>query len=327
MTKSTDQASVASGRSRRHFRHHVARWRAVPRRHHDLRGKARGRRLPRRDGRRHHRGRLPDRVGGRFRGRLGDFASGSSGRRSPGWRAPASKDIDRAGEAVKHARRGRIHTFVSTSPVHMKYKLQKTPEQVLDMVGASSARAPATWVDDVEWSAEDATRTEHDFLCRCVETAIKAGATTINIPDTVGYTVPEEYFALIRDAARARAQRRQGDLLDPLPQRPRHGGRQLAGRRQSRGAADRMHDQRHRRAGGQRGAGRGRDGDADAQGRAALRDRHRCHHADARLEARLGGHQLPGAVQQGDRRPQRLRARERHPPGRHAEAPARPTRS
>ncbi|MEQ1713693.1 MAG: 2-isopropylmalate synthase, partial [Hyphomicrobium sp.] len=105
------------------------------------------------------------------------------------------KDIDRAGEAVKHARRGRIHTFVSTSPVHMKYKLQKTPEQVLDMVAKQCARA-RQWVDDVEWSAEDATRTEHDFLCRCVETAIKHGATTINIPDTVGYTVPEEYFAL-----------------------------------------------------------------------------------------------------------------------------------
>ncbi len=107
------------------------------------------------------------------------------------------KDIDRAGEAVRHAKRGRIHTFISTSPVHMKYKLQKTPEQVLEMVAAQCKRA-RTWVDDVEWSAEDATRTEHDFLCRCVETAIRNGATTINIPDTVGYTVPEEYFALIK---------------------------------------------------------------------------------------------------------------------------------
>ena len=106
------------------------------------------------------------------------------------------KDIDRAGEAVKHARRGRIHTFISTSPVHMKFKLQKSPEQVLEMVAKQCARARG-WVEDVEWSAEDATRTEHDFLCRCVETAIRHGATTINIPDTVGYTVPEEYFALI----------------------------------------------------------------------------------------------------------------------------------
>ncbi|MCB1527427.1 MAG: 2-isopropylmalate synthase, partial [Hyphomicrobiaceae bacterium] len=106
------------------------------------------------------------------------------------------KDIDRAGEAVKHAVKPRIHTFISTSPVHMKFKLQKEPEEVLDLVTRQCQRA-RNWVDDVEWSAEDATRTEHDYLCRCVEAAIKAGATTINIPDTVGYTVPEEYFALI----------------------------------------------------------------------------------------------------------------------------------
>jgi 2-isopropylmalate synthase len=106
------------------------------------------------------------------------------------------KDIDRAGEALKGAQRGRIHTFLSTSPLHMKYKLQKEPEEVLAMVIRSVMRA-RTHVEDVEWSAEDGTRTEHDFLCRCVEAAIKAGATTINIPDTVGYTVPEEYFALI----------------------------------------------------------------------------------------------------------------------------------
>src|ERR671938_670378 len=106
------------------------------------------------------------------------------------------KDIDRAGEAVRHAQRPRIHTFLSTSPVHMKYKLQKEPDEVLEMVIASVTRA-RNHVADVEWSAEDGTRTEHDFLCRCVEAAIRAGATTINIPDTVGYTVPEEYFALI----------------------------------------------------------------------------------------------------------------------------------
>ena len=107
------------------------------------------------------------------------------------------KDIDRAGEAVRHAVNGRIHTFISTSPVHMKFKLQKTPEQVLELVAQQCSRA-RNWVEDVEWSAEDATRTEHDFLCRCVETAIRHGATTINIPDTVGYTVPDEYYALIR---------------------------------------------------------------------------------------------------------------------------------
>lgn len=109
----------------------------------------------------------------------------------------AFKDIDRCAEAVKHARRPRIHTFLSTSPVHMKYKLQKEPHEVLEMVVAQVTRA-RNHVEDVEWSAEDATRTEHDFLCRCVEAAIKAGATTINIPDTVGYTTPQEYAALFR---------------------------------------------------------------------------------------------------------------------------------
>ena len=106
-------------------------------------------------------------------------------------------DIDRAAEAVRGARRGRVHTFVSTSPVHMKYKLQKTPEQVLEISVASVTRA-RNMIDDVEWSAEDGTRTEIDFLCRCVEAAIKAGATTINIPDTVGYTTPDEYRTLFR---------------------------------------------------------------------------------------------------------------------------------
>ena len=107
------------------------------------------------------------------------------------------KDIDRAAEAIKPARRGRIHTFISTSPVHMKWKLQMTAEQVNELVIQQVTRA-RNHTDDVEWSPEDATRTEHDFLCRCVEAAIKAGATTINMPDTVGYSTPEEYYALFR---------------------------------------------------------------------------------------------------------------------------------
>ncbi len=110
-------------------------------------------------------------------------------------------DIDRCAEAIKPAKRKRIHTFLSTSPVHMKYKLQKEPHEVYEMVIAQVTRA-RSHTDDVEWSAEDGTRTEHDFLCRCVEAAINAGATTINIPDTVGYTVPEEYrrlFEMVRE--------------------------------------------------------------------------------------------------------------------------------
>src|SRR5258707_6429696 len=107
------------------------------------------------------------------------------------------KDVDRAGEAIRPAKRGRIHTFISTSPVHMKWKLQMEPEKVYEMVISSVTRA-RSFTDDVEWSCEGGTRPEHDFLCRCIEAAIKAGATTINIPDTVGYTVPEEYFGLIK---------------------------------------------------------------------------------------------------------------------------------
>ena len=106
------------------------------------------------------------------------------------------KDIDRAAEAVKPAVRPRIHTFLSTSPLHMKYKLQMEPEAVHQAIVDSVSYA-RNLCDDVEWSPEDGTRTEPDFLCRCVESAIKAGAGTINIPDTDGYTEPEEFYALI----------------------------------------------------------------------------------------------------------------------------------
>jgi len=104
-------------------------------------------------------------------------------------------DIERCAEAIKAAPRNRIHTFISTSPLHMKYKLQMEPDAVFEKVKESVSFA-RNFTDDVEWSAEDGTRTEHDFLCRCVEAAIDAGATTINIPDTVGYTMPNEYSAL-----------------------------------------------------------------------------------------------------------------------------------
>jgi 2-isopropylmalate synthase len=111
--------------------------------------------------------------------------------------ARASKrDIDRAWEALTGAARPRIHTFISTSPLHMKFKLQMEPEAVHQAVHDSVSHARKL-CDDVEWSPEDGSRSEHDFLCRCVETAIKAGARTINIPDTVGYAVPEEFAALI----------------------------------------------------------------------------------------------------------------------------------
>ena len=106
------------------------------------------------------------------------------------------RDIDRAAEALAPAKSGRIHTFISTSPLHMSIKLQMEPEDVHAAVIDSVSYA-RKFTDDVEWSCEDGSRTEHDFLCRCVESAIKAGAGAINIPDTVGYAVPEEFAALI----------------------------------------------------------------------------------------------------------------------------------
>ena len=107
------------------------------------------------------------------------------------------KDIDRCAEAVKFAKRGRVHTVIATSPLHMRVKLNMTPEQVIETSIANVTRA-RNHIDDVEWSAEDGTRSEMDFLCRIVEAVIKAGATTVNIPDTVGYTVPEEYTYFMR---------------------------------------------------------------------------------------------------------------------------------
>lgn len=103
-------------------------------------------------------------------------------------------DIQSAADALAPAANRRIHTFLSTSPLHMKYKLQMEPDDVIAAIHDSVSFA-RQFTDDVEWSAEDGSRTEDDFLCRAVETAINAGATTINIPDTVGYAMPADYAA------------------------------------------------------------------------------------------------------------------------------------
>ena len=108
----------------------------------------------------------------------------------------ARKDIDRAWEALQGAKRPRIHTFLSTSPLHMKFKLQMEPEAVHQAIIDSVSYA-RNLCEDVEWSPEDGSRSEPDFLCRCVESAIRAGASTINIPDTVGYAIPSEFAGLI----------------------------------------------------------------------------------------------------------------------------------
>ena len=110
-------------------------------------------------------------------------------------RSGSKRDIEAAGEAIAKAPRRRIHTFISTSPLHMKYKLRMEPQTVLDLI-ADGNKAARQWTDDVQWSAEDGSRTEPEFLCRCVDVAIRHGATTINIPDTVGFSTPDELTAL-----------------------------------------------------------------------------------------------------------------------------------
>ena len=107
------------------------------------------------------------------------------------------KDIDRAAEAIKPAKRGRIHTFIATSPIHMQHKLRMTEDEVLARAVAMVKYA-RRYTDDVEFSAEDAVRSETDFLCRVFEAAIAAGARTINVPDTVGYSIPHVWGERIK---------------------------------------------------------------------------------------------------------------------------------
>ena len=106
------------------------------------------------------------------------------------------KDIDRAWEALKHAQQPRIHVFLATSAIHRQFKLKMTPEEIIKQAVAGVSRA-AGYCDDVEFSPEDAARTEIDFLCEVVEAVIAAGATTVNIPDTVGYATPEQMGKVI----------------------------------------------------------------------------------------------------------------------------------
>lgn len=106
-------------------------------------------------------------------------------------------DIEASAEAIKPAESKRIHTFISTSPLHMKHKLQMSPDAVLESVKESVSFA-RNFTDDVEWSAEDGSRTEDDFLCACVEAAIANGARVINLPDTVGYSMPAEFARQVK---------------------------------------------------------------------------------------------------------------------------------
>jgi len=108
------------------------------------------------------------------------------------------KDIDRAGEAIKNTNSARIHTFIATSDIHMQMKLRMTPEEVVSQAVRSVKRA-TKFTNNIEFSPEDAGRSDIDFLCRIIEATIDAGATTINIPDTVGYNIPHQFGETMRE--------------------------------------------------------------------------------------------------------------------------------
>ena len=107
-------------------------------------------------------------------------------------------DIKRAGEALKGAKSARIHTFIATSPIHMEKKLRMSPDQVVEQA-VKAVKWARQYTDNVEFSPEDAGRSDPDFLCRVLDAVIKAGATTLNIPDTVGYNLPHQFGSLIRE--------------------------------------------------------------------------------------------------------------------------------
>ena len=109
----------------------------------------------------------------------------------------SKNDIDHAWQAISHAAKPRIHTFIATSDLHLEYKLKMTREQVLE-AAVEAVKYASSLTDNVEFSAEDGSRSDRDFLCRVFEAAIDSGATTINLPDTVGYAVPEEFADLVR---------------------------------------------------------------------------------------------------------------------------------
>ena len=126
-------------------------------------------------------------------------------------------DIDRCWEAVQYASKPRIHTFIATSDIHLKYKLKKSEEEVLESA-VKAVRYARGLCDDVEFSAEDASRTDLQFLCRVLEAAIEAGAGVVNIPDTVGYAAPGEFGGLYSIHSSAREEHRSCHHLCSLSQ-------------------------------------------------------------------------------------------------------------
>ena len=236
-------------------------------------------------------------------------------------------DIDRAGWALEPAARRRIHIFIATSDLHLERKLRMSREACLDAAVAAVHRA-RRYTDDVQFSAEDATRSDLDFLCRVVEEVISAGCTTVNLPDTVGYSTPDEIGGFFRTDPRARLERPPRGVQHALPRRPRPGRRQHPGRGLP--AARRQVECTINGVGERAGNASLEEIVMATRVRADLLPFETAHR-DARdlpdQPAADGAHRRERPVEQGDRRPQRVRARGRHPPGRHAQGSPRPTRS
>ena len=197
-------------------------------------------------------------------------------------------------DAVQHANKKRIHIFLATSPVHMEYKLKMNEEQVLESVRHHVAYAK-NYCEDIEFSAEDATRSDPDFLCKVFETAIESGATTLNIPDTVGYVLPEEYAERVR-YVREHVRGVENVTLSCHC----HDDLGMAVANTLAGVMAGIHHQRHRRARGQCLYGRMRHGDAHPQGFLWLRNQH-CHQSDLpRKPYDSDHHRCAGRAHQGD---------------------------
>jgi len=182
------------------------------------------------------------------------------------------KDIRVAWDAVRWSSRPRIHTFLATSDIHLAFKLKIGREEALRQAANMVAYASSLCAD-VEFSPEDATRSDVSFLCEVLQAAVEAGATTLNIPDTVGYTTPREFGELIR-TIRRRLRGAEHVTISALPQRSGISGRQFAGWRGSGRAASGVHRERHRRAGRQCLSGRDRHGAARSRRPLSGQDRH-----------------------------------------------------
>ena len=172
--------------------------------------------------------------------RAGRARGAPAGHRGAGPLPPRRHRARRRGRSRRPSA-ARIHTFIATSDLHLARKLRMTREACLERGRRRPSAARGSYTDDVEFSAEDATRSDLDFLCRVVEAVIAAGATTINLPDTVGYATPDEIARVLHGRHRPRAERRPGDLQHALPRRPRPGRRQQPrghpGRRRGRSSA------------------------------------------------------------------------------------------